>query len=361
MDLVQKIKDHIIALNSISYDDDTQLELYSSQLKDTFFQIFGPHSQFVTYLNSIRFHPISPVVPVEESVRCWARGKKQLRDLLFVVLEDPVLKDYTRWHDRDLGQEAAVEVAAAEQIVADVELRATLPHTEEISSSLLDVIQAFKNKVKVDISLAGEAHSCLWEDEERQVDHIRMPRVRIDLRHLDLLHDGVETYFVHKASFLPKDRTKKVLFISSLNSRQDQKVRGFFSATEATLVDVSTQSGIKDHSLDQITQDPSIQMAVFMLSRDSGVSLPEAASLKAGWWPSPVSCFQLGYLLSKLGRRRVIALYEESLEFHRPAGYFDVIYIAMTASGAWRHDLAQYLKEGKIAVKDEAHPFFYAS
>ena len=360
MDPVRRIKDHIVALNSVSYDDDVHLELYLSQLKETLCQIFGVHSQYLTYLNSIRFHPISPVVPVEDSIRCWARGKKQVRDLLFVILDDSALKECESWDERELGEEAVVEVATAERIIANAERRADLSRKGEINSSLIDVIRAFKNKARIDMSAAHEMNDRVLE-EERQARASDMPRVRIDLRHLDLLNDGVETYLVHKASFLPKDSAKKVLFVPSSDPRQNQKVRGFFSVTEAILVEETERSLVEKQFSYQANWDPSIQMAIVVLSGHHWVSWTEETSQRTSWVLSPSSCFQLGYLVSKLGPRRVIALYEESPEFRRPTGYFELIYISMTPSGVWRNDLAQYLKENKVAVKDEAHPFFYAA
>ncbi len=360
MNPVKKINEYIVTLNSVSYEDDARLEAYFLQLKETLSQIFGIHSQYITFLSSIRFHPISPVAPAEESVRCWARGKKQLRDLLFVVLDDPALKGYESLDERELEQEAVVEVAAAERIVADVERRADVSQPGEISSSLIDIIRAFKNKVRVDMAAADRMNEDVLA-EGRWRANLDMPRVRIDLRHLDFLDDGVETYLVHKAAFLPKDSAKKVLFILSSDLRQNQKVRGFFSSTEAMLVEATPCSAAKSYFFDQLDGDSSIQMAIVVLSADCRVSLTGQGAQGEIWSPSPSSCFQLGYWVSKLGPRRVIALYDESSEFRRPTGFFEVVYVPMTPSGVWRNDLAKCLKDNKIAVKDAAQPFFYAS
>jgi len=97
MDPVTKIKEHIAQLHAVPYDDDARLEVFLNQVKDTIRSLFGSYSQYITYLNSIHFRPVSSLATTEENVRFWALGKKQLRDLLYVILEDPALRIYGGW------------------------------------------------------------------------------------------------------------------------------------------------------------------------------------------------------------------------------------------------------------------------
>ncbi len=58
--------------------------------------------------------------------------------------------------------------------------------------------------------------------------------------------------------------------------------------------------------------------------------------------------FELGYLMGKLGRRRVCALYKEGVEI--PSDYSGTVYIPMDSRGAWRLLIAKEVKQAGIEV-----------
>jgi predicted nucleotide-binding protein len=58
--------------------------------------------------------------------------------------------------------------------------------------------------------------------------------------------------------------------------------------------------------------------------------------------------FELGYLMGKLGRRRVCALYKEEVEI--PSDYSGTVYIPMDPRGGWRLLIAKEIKQAGIEV-----------
>jgi len=58
--------------------------------------------------------------------------------------------------------------------------------------------------------------------------------------------------------------------------------------------------------------------------------------------------FELGYLMGKLGRRRVCALYKEGVEI--PSDYSGTVYIPMDSRGGWRLLIAKEIKQAGIEV-----------
>lgn len=58
--------------------------------------------------------------------------------------------------------------------------------------------------------------------------------------------------------------------------------------------------------------------------------------------------FELGYFLGKLGRIRVCALYENSVEI--PSDYTGVVYVELDSAGKWKFDLVKELKAAGYCV-----------
>jgi predicted nucleotide-binding protein len=58
--------------------------------------------------------------------------------------------------------------------------------------------------------------------------------------------------------------------------------------------------------------------------------------------------FELGYLMGKLGRRRVCALYKEGVEI--PSDVSGAVYIPMDDRGGWRLFIAKEIKQAGIEI-----------
>ena len=62
--------------------------------------------------------------------------------------------------------------------------------------------------------------------------------------------------------------------------------------------------------------------------------------------------FELGYLVARLGRRRVRVLYEGDVEI--PTNFMGVLYIEMDEDGRWKKYLEREMKDAGIFVKEKA-------
>jgi hypothetical protein len=359
MDPVIKIKEHIAQLHAVPYDDDTQLDVFLTQVKDTIRNLFGGYSQYITYLNSIHFRPVSALATTEENVRFWAKGKKQLRDLLYVILEDPTLRIYGGWIE-DVDE-------ASEKTMEEEQLALGQPRTRMLAKASLisDVTRSFVDRVRHDMesSRSVETGNVVQEIEPvkpQAVDRSweALPRVRVDLSELYVIDDGVEEFFVHRSGFLPKDQKKRILVVKGGDLRLNARITKFLNTTEATLCETESDGLAGNPVQEQVINNGPFEMAVVALAADCWIRSRTDGQDAAVSSPSPLSCFQLGYLVSRLGRGRVIVVYEESNKFHRPTGYFDVIYVPMDPAGVWRREISARLQDNNIAVRDLLRPLY---
>jgi predicted nucleotide-binding protein len=180
----------------------------------------------------------------------------------------------------------------------------------------------------------------------------------VDLAELYVIDDGVEEFFVHRSSFLPKDQKKRVLLVRGSDLRLNARITKFLNTTEATLCETESDSLAGNPVQEQIVNNGPFEMAVVALAADCWIRSRTDGQDTAISSPSPLSCFQLGYLVSRLGRGRVIVVYEESNKFHRPTGYFDVIYVPMDPTGVWRREISTRLQDNNIAVRDLLRPLY---
>lgn len=299
MDTICRIKDHIIALNSVSYNDDSGLDSFLSDVRETIRFFFNDHSQYMTFFGSISFRPVSVFASPSEEVLCWADAKKQLRELLLVMLADT----QARQAGDALGTDNELE--EAERIVAS--------------------------------HIGG--------------DLATLPRVRIDLRDINILDKRVEHYLKRASSLDLMPPAGPVLFISGRDEGLNNVLAAYLDQVNADVVRVSGAfySGRSIH--EQVADYADARMAIVTLGEDCWLSLKGEGNEAYISSPAPGVCFGLGFLSGLLGHGRVAALYRERHSFRRPSESTELFYIQVDKSHGWRHELALSLSQNKIGMK----------
>lgn len=284
---LQRLRNHIITLNSVCFNDEAGQDSFLYALADTIQALFGQHHQYMTYLRAICFRPVFIAASQEDAVRSWAEGKKQLRDLLLVMLNDRLTSAV------DEGK-AGFEIGEAERIVAR--------HVGVV-------------------------------DEDLSV----LPRIRIDLRDVNILDEEVAGYLL-RTQRGPLDRElRKVLFFSSPDIVFDQRVLRVLKRSAAQVTSLADYGSLGKPKQELLADHKDAAMVVMVLGAES---------------PSPATCFLLGYLVALFGRNSVVVLYQESERFVRPTMFFDVLYLPVDASEGWERDLLSRMKSNQIDIKE---------
>jgi predicted nucleotide-binding protein len=59
---------------------------------------------------------------------------------------------------------------------------------------------------------------------------------------------------------------------------------------------------------------------------------------------SQEAVFELGYIAAKFDRQHIVVLYQEHADFMMPTEFFDLFYIPITSSGAWKAEVVRRMK-----------------
>jgi len=96
--------------------------------------------------------------------------------------------------------------------------------------------------------------------------------------------------------------------------------------------------------IEKFTDYSNVSFAVVLLSPDDMAhpkdQPPKDAKLRA----RQNVIFELGFFIGKLGRNRVLVLYQEEKNFEMPSDYSGVLYTPYDDSGRWQFDLIKELK-----------------
>ncbi|MEX0966169.1 MAG: nucleotide-binding protein [Bacteroidia bacterium] len=100
-----------------------------------------------------------------------------------------------------------------------------------------------------------------------------------------------------------------------------------------------------DTIIEKFTKYSDVGFAVVLLSADDyGYSKADGAT-KAKLRARQNVIFELGFFYSKLGRKRVVAIFEQSANFEKPSDIDGVIYIPYSSDSKWKFDLVKELLE----------------
>lgn len=344
MDKRDKIRDLITSLNSLSFDDDHSLDAYLVRAKKVIHELFGDYNAYLTCLNYIRFHPISPLTSAEENVRFWARAKKELRDFLYVMLDDPLLAPRER---------EPVKVLA----IAKEEGEGSICGS---SDTVSEVVRAFKHKVRLDLAFARGIDKFVSHPESFSPGGPRpMEKIRIDLRDFFILENRIDEPSSRCSPFQLADMGfEGVLYLPSRNVSMSNDIVSHLRHSGLPVIEGEPLTPAGASVQEQFLRHAKICTAIVVLNDDHFTYPRAQVDSRRLLGPASSVSFSLGFLVGKLGRKRVIALYTDEEHFKRPTNYFDVVYIAYDQAGSWKRELATYFKELRFSLEEipERHP-----
>lgn len=140
----------------------------------------------------------------------------------------------------------------------------------------------------------------------------------------------------------------KVFLVHGHNEAIKFNVARFLEKLEQDVILLDEQPNRGQTIIEKFEQHSDVGFAIVLLTGDDrGANYDSPADALRPRARQNV-IFELGYFIGKLGRNRVCALYEESVEL--PSDYFGVLYIPIDKAGGWKHKLVRELSEAGFAV-----------
>lgn len=102
--------------------------------------------------------------------------------------------------------------------------------------------------------------------------------------------------------------------------------------------------------IEKFTDYSDVSFAVVLLSPDDIAYAKDQPPKDAKLRARQNVIFELGFFIGKLGRNRVLVLYQEEKNFEMPSDYSGVLYTPYDNSGRWKFDLIKELKACGYAV-----------
>ena len=102
--------------------------------------------------------------------------------------------------------------------------------------------------------------------------------------------------------------------------------------------------------IEKFTDSSDVDFAVILLSADD-IAYPKNSDISSAKCRARQNVIlELGYFLGKLGREKVISLYEENSDLEIPSDYMGVLFVPFDKAGKWQYDLLKELKAVGFSV-----------
>ena len=320
----QRILELVSRLEDLTACNEDSLLAFIVDLKFAISEIFNPASQYLSYLKFVKIRPDAAFVTDKERERSWQDAVAQIDNLLRVIINDPQINGnaVSASYSSDLGRSIHSSSDPA------------LSMEEAVGRSL----ENFKETV-------DKEYPSLQEDGP----------IKEPLRGDSVATTGplVQVPSSDGASQAQEDKQKiesvgRVLCVPGSDQLVNNEVITYLERLPATVMSIPKAVGYQS-LIDRLNQCASAEFLVFILSADfhaySRGQRPVDASLVA----SQAAAFQLVFLVAKFDRQKIVVLYNEEDEFLRPTEFFDLFYIPITPSGAWKEEVVRRIK-GKRTV-----------
>lgn len=324
MDSRQKIFDLLTRLQILPLSDDGVLFEFITDLKFTIQEIFGPESQYLDYLKYVKFIPEIVFVTDIERERSWLNGVSQVDNLLRVILNDVKV--------RDNSSSASVfsESGRIDSLPA--------PEVSSMEDAVEQSLEEFKKSVAEEYS-SLEEEGPIQEPLRSDFSFLAMASVSIASSHQELNSQ-------EDKKIVPS--VGRVLCVPGSQQIVNHEVINFLTHLPAKVMGIPKAVG-QESLVDRLGHCLEAEFVVFILSADfysySRTQKPVDASLVV----SQEAVFELGYIAAKFDRQHIVVLYQEHADFMMPTEFFDLFYIPITPSGAWKAEVVRRMK-GKLAI-----------
>lgn len=161
------------------------------------------------------------------------------------------------------------------------------------------------------------------------------------LEELELSSMSQKVDGVHKAGV---DFSNRIFVVHGRDEGMKQAVARTLEKIELEPIVLHEKPNEGRTIIEKFTDYSDVSFAVVLLSPDDMAYPKDQSSKDAKLRARQNVIFELGFFIGKLGRNRVLVLYQEEKNFEMLSDYSGVLYTPYDNSGQWRLDLVKELK-----------------
>lgn len=138
--------------------------------------------------------------------------------------------------------------------------------------------------------------------------------------------------------------SNNVFIVHGHNEEMKQSVARTIDKLELNPIILHEQPNKGKTIIEKFTDNSDVEFAIVLLSADDIAYSSKEGQEKAKFRARQNVVFELGYFIGKIGRERVLALYESTNDFEIPSDYSGVLFVPYDDSGKWQFELVKELK-----------------
>jgi predicted nucleotide-binding protein len=161
------------------------------------------------------------------------------------------------------------------------------------------------------------------------------------LEELELFSTPQKVDRVHKAGV---EFSKRIFVVHGRDEAMKQAVARVLEKIELNPIILHEQPNEGRTIIEKFTDYSDVSFAVVLLSPDDLAHSKNKTQKDAKFRARQNVIFELGFFVGKLGRNRVLVLYQEEKNFEMPSDYSGVLYTPYDKSGQWQHALVKELQ-----------------
>jgi predicted nucleotide-binding protein len=144
--------------------------------------------------------------------------------------------------------------------------------------------------------------------------------------------------------------SNKIFIVHGHNNEMKESVARTISNLKLEPIILHEQPSQGNTIIEKFETNSDVAFAIVLLSADDKGFNKKESPEKAKWRSRQNVIFELGYFIGKIGRKRVLALYEDVDNFELPSDYSGVMFIKYDNTSFWKLELVKELKAIGIQV-----------
>jgi predicted nucleotide-binding protein len=160
----------------------------------------------------------------------------------------------------------------------------------------------------------------------------------------------IEPNNAHSEQVQQKIDNKKVFIVHGHNAEMENKTARLLEQLKLEPIILHERASQGDTIIEKIEEHSDVGFAIVLLTGDdlgeAKAKIKDLEDLKRRARQNVI--FEQGYFIGKLGRKRVVSLYENNVEL--PNDLSGVVYVPIDDAGMWKFKVVQELKQGGYDV-----------